>query len=137
MARRAAAAVQVVVAVSMLATMGCRPILSVSDAVRIEGVPTLLSAYAEHQSLPGLWHPARGVKVEFLVDGATGLLPLIRHERDDRKFRAHAIVLPANAAIRAFLAANAAVLEDPARLQHALRCRQMLLQQTFPYQPRR
>jgi len=292
----------------MLTAAGCRTILTVSDAVQVDGVPTLLTAYAETQILPGIWHPARGVKVQFRVDdspvgntvtdadgyaglhvtvprdakqfcargrvvarqcedkakvfhwpanrtimifdidgtisqtdwlelylkesskntvpiqcaaetlrelsrrynimylsarprvlldtteqwlarnhfppgplltasnidqgleaerfkakairhqktylwqiligvgnlesdaeayGAAGLLTLIRHKRDDRKFRAHAIVLPDYAAIRAFFAANAAILEDPARLRRALECRQMLLQQIFPYQPRR
>ncbi len=68
---------------------------------------------------------------------ANGLLTLIRHKRDDKQFRAHAIVLPDWAYIRTFFAANSELLADPEKLAQAIKEDQVLAQPLFPYQQRR
>ncbi len=68
---------------------------------------------------------------------ANGLLTLIRHEDDDKSFRAHAIVLPDWAQIRQFFLANGHVLENPDKLRQAIKEGHMLTQPQFPYAPRR
>ena len=68
---------------------------------------------------------------------ANNMLTLIRHKADDKQFRAHAIVLPDWASIREFFAANAELLEDPAKLDRAIREGHMLVQPQFPYHERR
>ena len=60
----------VAMSLAVLAVGGCgRGLLSVSDAVRMEGVETLLSAYAERTDVLGSWDAVEGVEVSFFVDG--------------------------------------------------------------------
>lgn len=65
--------------------------------------------------------------------GACGLVTLIRHEADDRQFRAHAIVLEDWNAIRSLFDMNREVLENPDTLRTAMHGGMTLVTPVFPY----
>ena len=65
--------------------------------------------------------------------GACGLVTLIRHEADDRRFRAHALVLEDWETIRKFFDLNRELLENPQQLRAAIQNNTPLVTPLFPY----
>lgn len=65
-----------------------------------------------------------------------GLLTLIINDRDDDRFRAHAVILRNWDQVRAFFEANRAALEDPASLRAAIAGEAMLLRPIIKYEKR-